>query len=38
VAAEGKFTYIFDTSTGTVLYSDGGTDIMPLVKAKLGIQ
>lgn len=38
VAAEGNFTYIFDTSTGTVLYSGGGTDIMPLVKAKLKIQ
>jgi len=38
VASEGDFTYIFDTSTGMVLYSDGGTDIMPLVKTKLGIQ
>ncbi|MCO6482773.1 MAG: OmpH family outer membrane protein [Flavobacteriales bacterium] len=37
VAAEGHFTYIFDTSTGTVLYAGGGTDIMPLVKAKLQI-
>lgn len=37
VAAEGNFTYILDTSTGTVLYSGGGTDIMPLVKAKLQI-
>ena len=38
VAAEGHFTYIFDTSTGMVLYSDGGTDILPLVKTKLNIQ
>ncbi len=38
VASENKFTYIFDSSTGMVLYSGGGTDIMPLVKAKLGIQ
>lgn len=38
VAAEGKFTYVFDSSTGMVLYTDGGTDLMPLVKAKLGIQ
>ncbi len=38
VAAEGHFTYILDTSTGTVLYSDGGTDILPLVKAKLQIK
>jgi outer membrane protein len=37
VAAEGNFTYIFDTSTGFVLYFDKGEDIMPLVKTKLGI-
>ncbi len=35
--AEG-FTYIFDTSTGFVLYFDKGIDIMPMVKTKLGIQ
>lgn len=38
VADENHFTYIFDSSTGMVLYTGGGTDIMPLVKAKLGIQ
>ena len=38
VAAANNFTYIFDTSTGFVLYFDKGEDIMPLVKAKLGIQ
>ena len=38
VAAVGNFTYIFDTSTGFVLYYDKGEDIMPLVKTKLGIQ
>ncbi len=38
VAATNNFTYIFDTSTGFVLYFDKGEDIMPLVKAKLGIQ
>lgn len=37
VAATNNFTYIFDTSTGFVLYFDKGEDIMPLVKAKLGI-
>lgn len=37
VASENKFTYIFDTSTGMVLYFDQGEDIMPLVKTKLGI-
>lgn len=38
VGAEKNFTYIFDTSTGMVLYWDKGEDILPLVKAKLGIQ
>ena len=38
VAAANNFTYIFDTSTGFVLYFDKGEDILPLVKAKLGIQ
>ena len=37
VADENHFTYIFDSSTGMVLYSDGGTDILPLVKAELKI-
>ncbi|MCB0794738.1 MAG: OmpH family outer membrane protein [Flavobacteriales bacterium] len=38
VAKEKGFTYIFDTSTGMVLYWDSGEDILPLVKEKLGIQ
>jgi outer membrane protein len=38
VAEEKAFTYVLDVSTGTVLYFDRGEDIMPLVKAKLGIQ
>jgi len=38
VAGENNFTYIFDTSTGFVLYFDKGEDILPLVKTKLGIQ
>jgi len=37
VAAENNFTYIFDTSTGMVLYWEKGEDIMPLVKKKLNI-
>jgi outer membrane protein len=37
VADEKAFTYIFDVSTGMVLYFDKGEDIMPLVKTKLGI-
>jgi hypothetical protein len=37
VADANNFTYIFDTSTGFVLYYDKGEDILPLVKTKLGI-
>jgi len=37
VGKENGFTYIFDTSTGAVVY-DGGENVMPLVKTKLGIQ
>ncbi len=38
VANENHYTYIFDSSTGMVLFYDNGDDIMPLVKKKLGIQ
>jgi len=39
VAAENGFTYIFDTSGGAVAYtSPDSQDILPLVKAKLGIK
>lgn len=38
VAAANDFTYIFDTSTGFVLYYDKGEDIIELVKAKLGVK
>ena len=38
VADANGFTYIFDTSSGFVLYFDKGEDILPMVKAKLGIQ
>ena len=37
VANENHFTYIFDSSTGMVLFYDNGEDIMPLVKKKLNI-
>ncbi|NNE27093.1 MAG: OmpH family outer membrane protein [Saprospiraceae bacterium] len=37
VAAEKSFDYIFDTSTGFVLYADESTDVTALVKAKLGM-
>lgn len=39
VADENGFTYVFDIGTGAVLYySEDSQDILPLVKAKLGIQ
>lgn len=36
VGKENNFTYIFDTSSGTLLYK-GGEDVTPLVKAHLEI-
>ncbi|MDL2296321.1 OmpH family outer membrane protein [Bacteroidales bacterium OttesenSCG-928-C03] len=36
VAEENNFAYIFDTQI--LLYSDGGTDVTPMVKKKLGIK
>ncbi|MBI9035123.1 MAG: OmpH family outer membrane protein [Bacteroidales bacterium] len=38
VAKENGFTYVMDSGTGSVIYFDGGIDILPLVKKKLGIQ
>lgn len=39
VAQEKGFTYIFDSGTGVMVYiSDDSQDILPLVKAKLGIE
>ncbi len=39
VANENGFTYVFDIGSGAVLhFSDDSQDILPLVKAKLGIQ
>ena len=37
VAEEGNFTYIFDASTGNILYAKENENILPLVKAKLGL-
>jgi len=37
VAKEGGFSYIMNAVEDLILYSDGGEDIMPLVKKKLGI-
>ena len=39
VAKENGFTYILDAGTGVVVYmGDDAQDILPLVKAKLGLQ
>ena len=38
VAAENDYTYIFDISLGSIVFGKESHDIMPLVKAKLGIQ
>ena len=38
VAKEGKYSYVFDTSTGAFLYTTESDDIAPLVKKKLGIK
>lgn len=39
VGVEGGFTYIFDVATQAVLYTASDAhDVMPLVKAKLGIK
>ena len=40
VAKSNSFTYILDSSTGkaVVVFLENGEDIMPLVKAELGIQ
>lgn len=38
VAKEGGYTYIFDAGTAALLFDEGGDDIMPLVKKKLGLK
>ena len=37
VAKEGKFTYIFDASTGNILYAAESENVLSLVKVKLGL-
>ena len=37
VAKEGKYTYIFDKTGGTILYANESEDVLPLVKKKLGL-
>lgn len=38
VAKEGGYTYVFDSSTGTLLYQQDSDDLLPLVKKKLGLK
>ncbi len=38
VAREGGYTYILDSGTAAILYSQDSDDIMPLVKKKLGLK
>jgi outer membrane protein len=37
VAKENGFTYVFNNVEGFILYLDGGEDVTPMVKKKLGI-
>jgi len=37
VAKENGYSYVFDTSAGSVLYAEESDNIMPLVKKKLGL-
>ncbi len=38
IAKEKAYSYIFDTSLGSVIYAQDSDNIMPLVKAKLGLK
>ena len=39
VSKENKFTYVFDVSSGALIYqSDDAINILPMVKKKLGLQ
>ena len=38
IAKEKAYSYIFDTSLGSVIYAQQSDDIMPLVKTKLGLK
>ena len=37
VATEGSFTYIFDKSSGNILYAKESENVIALVKKKLGL-
>ncbi|MCF8297858.1 MAG: OmpH family outer membrane protein [Saprospiraceae bacterium] len=38
VAKENKYTYVFDSGVGVLLYKEDSDDILPLVKKELGIE
>ena len=38
IAKEKSYSYIFDTSLGSVIFAQEGDNILPIVKAKLGIK
>ena len=38
VANDKKYSYIFDTSVGVVLFAQDSDDVMPEVKAQLGLK
>lgn len=38
VSKENGFTYVFDVSTGSLVYYENGENIIDLVKTKLGIK
>ncbi len=38
IAKEKSYSYIFDTSVGAVLFAQDSDDVLPLVKAKLGLK
>jgi outer membrane protein len=38
IAKEKSYSYIFDTSLGSVIYAQDSDNIMPLVKTKLGLK
>lgn len=38
IAKEKSYSYIFDTSLGSVIFAQEGDNILPVVKAKLGIK
>ncbi len=38
IAKDNKYSYIFDSSAGTLLFAQESDDVLPLVKGKLGLK